>query len=402
MLFFWIILKAKYKRVSLQAKFVEMKFRVGDTVKFLNQEGGGKVSKIISPDRVNVAIEDGFDIPTMVKDLVKVDNDSPLGRYFGESYNVDVNDDIPVVAPRKRTHIASENAPVKQEVSASPSKTSRKQPVPYRSNDATFRKGVYLAFVPEDQAYLVSGNINIYLVNHTESDILFSIFLKSSDIGYTGREYDTLDAASMIHIDNITRDEINNWSSGIVQVLFHNEKQEKVLEPLTSGFRIQGVRLYKEDNYKQTYFFGQKAFLFLLGEIAHQQAVAVAKKDVPKEEEKKEVQKAKVQRNKSLIENHRIDNDIAEVDLHISALREDYGQLKNSEILRYQMDYFHRALDNAIAKSFHKVIFIHGIGNGILRDALTDYLRKNYPGFPRRNASFQKYGYGAIEVEIIE
>lgn len=382
-----------------------MKFRVGDTVKFLNQEGGGKVSKILSPDMVNVAIEDGFEIPTMVKDLVKVDNESPLGKYFGESYNVDVEGDIPVVAPRpkKGQQEPRKAMPQQQESYSSPvQKQSRKSAIPYSSGDSTFRNGVYLAFVPEDQTYLVSGNINIYLVNHTESDILFSLFLKSSDIGYNGREYDTLDAASMIHIDNITREEINNWSSGIVQVLFHKTKQEKVLAPLTAEFRVQGVRLYKEDNYKQTYFFGQKAFIYLLGEIAHQPAVTVMKKDLPKIEEKKEVKKAKPQSNKSLIEQHKIDKDIAEVDLHISALRDDYGHMKNSEILRYQMDYFHRALDNAITKAYSKVVFIHGIGNGVLRDAIIDYLGKNYPDFSYGNASFKKYGYGAIEVVISE
>ena len=39
-----------------------MEFRTGDKVKFLNQTGGGIISKIISPSMVKVAIEDGFEI----------------------------------------------------------------------------------------------------------------------------------------------------------------------------------------------------------------------------------------------------------------------------------------------------------------------------------------------------
>lgn len=363
------------------------------------------MSKILTPDMVNVAMEDGFEIPTMVKDLVKIDNDSPLGKYFGESYNVDIHDELPVVAPRvKRPRMDENNEPSSSQKlhDTAPQMPSRNSPIPYRSGDSSFRHGVYLAFVPEDQQYLVSGNINIYIVNHTDSDILFSIFLKSSDIGYNGREYDTMNAASMIHLDNISREEINNWSSGIVQVLFHKNKQDKILAPLTAEFRVQGVRLYKEDNYKHTFFFGQKAFVYLLGEIAHQQAITIMKKDKIVPDEKKEVKKAEPQTSKSIIENHKIDKDIAEVDLHISALRDDYGSMKSAEILRYQMEYFQRSLDNAISKAYHKVVFIHGIGNGILRDALTDYLRKNYPDFACHNASFQKYGNGAIEVIISE
>ena len=380
-----------------------MKLRVGDTVKFLNQTGGGKVTKVLSPDMVNVMIEDGFEIPTMVKDLVKIDNDSPLGRYFGESYDVD---DVPVVAPRPKKQASEAQAPEPQ--TPQPQQMNphadindtRKRAIPYRSGDNTFRKGVYLAFVPEDQQYLVTGNLNVYIVNHTESVILYSLFLKSDGPGYNGQDYNTLDPASLIHLDNITRDELNKWSSGIVQVLFHAEKQDAVLSPLTAEFRVQGVRLYKEDNYKETFFFGQKAFVYLLGEIAHQQAVTIRKKELPSKQEKKEVVKAKPQVDKSLIENHKIDTDIAEVDLHISALRSDYGDLKNAEILRFQMDYFQRSLDNAIAKAYRKVVFIHGIGNGVLRDAIIDFLKRNYPDMEYRNASFNKYGYGALEVVV--
>ncbi|PID94882.1 MAG: hypothetical protein CSA95_02080 [Bacteroidetes bacterium] len=380
-----------------------MKLRVGDTVKFLNQEGGGRVSKILSPEMVNVAIEEGFEIPTLVKDLVKVDNDSPLGRYFGEHYEVDL--DVPVAASRKE---AQRKAPSPQEQCTTPAtppppvapQPTRKSPIPYRINDSSFRKGVYLSFVPEDQQYLISGSLNIYLVNHTESDILFSLFLKSSTIGYQGRSYDTLEASSKIHLDRIDREQLNEWSFGVVQVLFHKNKQDKILEPLTATFRIQGVRFYKTDSYREAFFVGEKAFVYLLGEIAHQPVIEEEWKKPAPVEKKPAIKQAQPQVEKSLIEQHAIEQDVAEVDLHISALKTDYGRMKREEILRYQMGYFQRALENAIAKAYQKVIFIHGIGNGVLRDAIIDYLKRNYPDFEYGNASFQKYGYGALEVFI--
>ena len=42
-----------------------MKFRQGDKVRFLNERGGGVISKIVNPNLVHVTIEDGFDIPVL-------------------------------------------------------------------------------------------------------------------------------------------------------------------------------------------------------------------------------------------------------------------------------------------------------------------------------------------------
>ena len=46
------------------------KFKVGDKVNFLNSTGGGTVKKIIDTRMVEVTIEDGFDIPVLMSDLV--------------------------------------------------------------------------------------------------------------------------------------------------------------------------------------------------------------------------------------------------------------------------------------------------------------------------------------------
>ena len=51
-----------------------MKFQPGDKVRFLNTSGGGVVTKIISPSLVSVAIEDGFEIPTLINELIRVES----------------------------------------------------------------------------------------------------------------------------------------------------------------------------------------------------------------------------------------------------------------------------------------------------------------------------------------
>lgn len=61
-----------------------MKFKVGDKVKFLNEQGGGVITKIINSKMVNIAIEDGFEIPTLINELIKIDEGNAM-----DNINVD-------------------------------------------------------------------------------------------------------------------------------------------------------------------------------------------------------------------------------------------------------------------------------------------------------------------------
>jgi len=48
---------------------------------------------------------------------------------------------------------------------------------------------------------------------------------------------------------------------------------------------------------------------------------------------------------------------------------------------------------------YTKLIYIHGIGNGTLKNELRKILR-TYPDIQVKEAAFNSYGYGAIEVHI--
>jgi dsDNA-specific endonuclease/ATPase MutS2 len=73
--------------------------------------------------------------------------------------------------------------------------------------------------------------------------------------------------------------------------------------------------------------------------------------------------------------------------------------MTNAQIIQYQLKYFQKELENAIAANLKKVIFIHGVGNGRLKQEILAILR-NYPEFSVQDASFKKYGFGATEVII--
>lgn len=89
-----------------------------------------------------------------------------------------------------------------------------------------------------------------------------------------------------------------------------------------------------------------------------------------------------------------------EVDLHIHQLTKSSRGMTNHDMLTLQIDTAKRQLEFAIRKRIQRVVFIHGVGEGVLRNEL-DYLFGRY-NVEVRPASFQKYGMGATEIYIFQ
>ena len=51
-------------------------------------------------------------------------------------------------------------------------------------------------------------------------------------------------------------------------------------------------------------------------------------------------------------------------------------------------------------KKGQKIVFIHGKGDGVLRRAILDELKRKYKNYPSQDASFREYGFGATMVTI--
>lgn len=90
-----------------------------------------------------------------------------------------------------------------------------------------------------------------------------------------------------------------------------------------------------------------------------------------------------------------------EVDLHINQLVKNPKQMDNYAMLNLQLETAKRQLDFAIGKRIQKVVFIHGVGEGILKEELR-YLFNKYDNIKYYDAEYQKYGLGATEVYIFQ
>ena len=90
---------------------------------------------------------------------------------------------------------------------------------------------------------------------------------------------------------------------------------------------------------------------------------------------------------------------MAVVDLHIEELVDSFEDMSGHEMLQFQVNYFIKCLESAIQHNFQTVTFIHGVGNGHLKNALIIKL-KEYENTENHSASLAKFGVGAIDVKI--
>ena len=362
-----------------------MKLQVGDKVKFLNQTGGGVVSKIVSSQIVNVTDETGFDIPTLIKDLVKIEEMKGAGKLFEQEINV---------APSENLQTSDY-----QDDDDSESPISSLFRVPESRN---IEAGVYLAFVPHEQHWLITGDLDVYLLNRTSKTLFATAFVKTEK-SFQNVDYEVVDPESKFYLETITREQVNDWLHAVVQGVFVGKTGSQILSPLSEELKIKASKFFKEDSYVETACLAEKAIVVLVKKLIDIQAfveINEAKILAEKDEQpvaRKEKKKSPILNPDNILEQFFIEPNIAEVDLHIEALTDDCSALSDHEKFETQMRFFQKCLNDAIVNHVHKVIFIHGVGAGVLKNEIINEL-KQYKGLHYFDASMAKYGVGATEV----
>lgn len=90
---------------------------------------------------------------------------------------------------------------------------------------------------------------------------------------------------------------------------------------------------------------------------------------------------------------------VPEFDLHIEKLVPNKRGMSNYDILTLQSETAKRHIEFAIRNRIPKIVFIHGVGEGVLKAEL-DFLLGRYDNIDFKEANYQKYGQGATEVYI--
>lgn len=361
-----------------------MRFKAGDKVKFLNESGGGVVKRVISPGLVAVEIEDGFEVPVMPSELVL--DIRGIQEEELKKKNHQSDDIFRALVDEAKSDIETEEAGPEE-------RKTKIMRMGFRGNVAD---GLYLAFVPHDQKWLVTGEIDILILNHTPYDVLYSYFLINKEEGFEGYDYDVMEANNQILLETIDRKDLGKWLKGLVQFIFHKDESNEIPLPANCEIDIKPARIFKEGNYRETPLMAEKAFIYSLVELkTHARTERKQKYDVIE----KLTRKAKEVKKEALIDKYRSNENEAVVDLHIGELVDNISGMSSHDMLNYQKDYFIKVLESAIAENYKRVTFIHGVGNGVLRDEIVKIL-KDYENTQNQSASLAKFGVGAVDVLI--
>lgn len=353
--------------------------KAGDKVRFLNDVGGGVVIRLIDSRMALVAIEDGFEVPVLISELIVSSQVLSSGREAAQE-----------ALQQELRRKAEQEAEAMEAARKSSLRRFAKNPE---------AEGVYLAFVPHDQQWLLTGKLDMILLNHSPYTLLYSVVTNENSL-FTNLDYGEMQAFTKTIIQTFSREEINMVCKGIVQALLINDQTKFALLPVHAPYDVKPGRFYKEGSYQPAAVLGEKAILVNLQTISALKTDG-GNLDFMKNDNIAESVAKPVPREKALIDKHRKLDGEAVVDLHIAELIDNIAGLSSHDMFRIQMDYFHRSLNSAISNDYQKVTYIHGVGNGFLKNAIVKALDE-FEGLNNRMASMSKFGVGAIEVLIVE
>ncbi len=367
-----------------------MKFKKGDRVSFLNETGGGIIKKILNSKTVAVETADGFELPTLITDLILSErNIVSKSEFYG-----DILDDEKTKAKKAAAQQAIQAEEYEEEYSErinSIVKMKRRNPVP---------EGIYLGFAPQNQMLFLSGAIDVYVFNNTHYDVLINLFLQDHESGsFYGQDYDAIPADSKLLLNSIEISDIERWSRGIMQMMVHTEKVDQLYKPMSATFNVKPNRFTREDNFKEYSLLEEKMFLFGLWEVEDFILLHPEGRKLKISGEDSVNGTAVHVKPKPFIARHQTGPGEAVVDLHIEAIAEDVKTMDKGQMLGFQVGYFTKCMESAFTNRFYKVTFIHGIGSGVLKNALIQVL-KDYDGIQYQDAPMSNFGMGAIDVRF--
>ena len=372
------------------------KFKVGDKVRFLSSSGCGIIRSFAATNVANVEDESGFEIPTMLSDLIPY----YLPEAEGTIFATEKQDTQPSLKEEKTNRVSSHEQEIPAETEPLDNRIS---PLYLNKLRNKTSEGVYLCFVPHEQRWLVYGDIDVYVVNFTPHRIIYSLLLAKEGCGFVSQDFGSLEAEEKVLIDTISREQIDSWKRGCMQLLFHDDKMQNVLLPINCELKVRTNRFFTEGSFIENAFFAEKAIVYplctMLSVGVFMQGEVAETEECKDKSEEPIVETIYKNVTDTFLHKHLCGRSTAEVDLHINELVEDAASLSPERILQLQLHYATKCLNEAIIENVNTIIFIHGVGQGVLKRELCKELDK-YKGLHYFDAPMAKYGVGATQVYI--
>ena len=339
--------------------------KVGDRVKFLNDVGGGTVTGFISKNMVNVKGDDGFEVPYPIHELVNVN-----APELNEQGSVQ-----PLVQPEEKT--LDEVVFIEAEGEIINGKEA---------------PDFYFCFVPADPKNPLSGEIEVYLVNDSNFKLLYTYsYLTELDVETikTGN----VKSNSREKIDSLSREDLSDFPDFGIQLLRFKGRSNEWFPPVVKRFRVNPVKFYKESTFRENSFFKHHAMILKIESNLVQESL-----DSMTEDDFKKLAREKIKTETSVKPAKKKTPEEVVFDLHITELLDNTEGLSNREILEIQLEKVESEMNAAIRDRVKRIVFIHGVGQGVLKQEVAKLLQTKFKKYYFQDASFKEYGYGATMV----
>jgi hypothetical protein len=401
---------------------------VGDRVRLLTGTEEGIVTRLLDSELVEVAIDNDFTIPVLRREVVVVaqeegknfDRAAPdlgPGQTPGKNANASKKDKSK--RPAQAGGAAKPAAPSLQDAlaavasrGAGVAKIGGAAPA---GKPAAAAKGLFLALVHQSPELL-----GVTLINNTEAEVLYTYGEETSARPYRALAADKLDPkASTKPLSFLHMRDFETWPAVVFQLLPARLNGDTAYELLTKRQGFKASTFYSSK--RPAPVIQQEAYLFQLDE---KPAAAIAPEQLTQEAPAPPPAPAKPAGVDAAALKAQLSGDAPakpaavvaaatpapaapvvapphEFDLHLEALRPDNQEaLSNTAILRLQLDAFEDALSRALATNMHEIVFIHGMGNGVLRKEIHRQLSRNKDIKFFEDARKEKFGFGATLVRL--
>lgn len=343
-----------------------MKLQVGDIVRYLNAVGGGTVTKVLNENLVEIHDESGFDMPVRVQELVLVERPN---------------------TPKKETV-----AKITQ------SFTETVEEVEDEEIEGNDNPHLFVAFVRNSKD---SAVFETYLINDCNYNLLYVLYTPSEELSKCIAS-GMLEANAKIKVADLSYDAISKLSKVQLQGILYKNKPYASQSVFDAEVAINPVKFYKPGVFVVNDFFDEDAYVIELYDA--EKVVKEQQREQLRQVNVEEIREAMVEKQKSE-ENpkpqvKKNEESVREVDLHIGELVDNEETMSPAEKLDLQVKTFERELTKAVKDGIEKIVFIHGVGNGILKAKIRGCLDRDYPQYYYQDASFQKYKFGATLVYL--
>ncbi len=343
-----------------------MKLQVGDIVRYLNDVGGGEVQRILGDSMVELLDNDGFAIPIQERELVLVER--PVQSSTAKE-GVSLADD-PI--------IISEEVYEDEEI---------------EGND---NPHLYIAFVKNKKK---NSEFFSYLINDCNYHLFFVLSVIKDGVAVrlaSGQ----LEANTKTSMMSISYEDVSQIGSLHFQGVFFKKGEYVPQKMVETDININPVKFYKPGVFVANDFFDEDAYVKDFYDASKIKEVEEKKRLAEVDLKDIQVALAEKQEEKPTIQTKKEDEEVREIDLHIQELVDDSSKMEPAQMLELQVRTFETELGKAVADGLEKIVFIHGVGNGILKAKIRGTLDRDYPQYFYQDASYQKYKFGATLVYL--